>query len=113
MIYKELTIPQKRKARKLIEKALVRDYTESLRCVKSVADTFVDNKGETKNICSKLFSTITNKEEIPAGRYNYLTGSKYLLSLINLLREGVLTSDDMLVLDDELQKFIALFIQNG
>jgi hypothetical protein len=113
MLFRELTKSQKKKVRELIEKALIKDYTDGIKRIKSICDTYVEGKGDPKEYYHKLFSAMANKDKQIARRYNDLTGSKYLLYLINLLREGILTNDDICELDEELKQIISLINKNA
>lgn len=100
----ELTKSQKKKVRELIEKGLARDYLAGVKSVKKVCDSFVEGKSNPKEYYHKLYSTITAKDKDIGRRYDYLTGSKYSTRLLMLLREGVLSEEDLQELDDELKE---------
>lgn len=100
----ELTKSQKKKVRELIDIGLKRDYTDAIKRVKRLCDSFVEGKSDPREYYMKLYSTVKNKDKDIARRYNDLTGSKYLLRLSMLLIDNVLTHDDIRGLDDELKE---------
>ena len=102
----ELTKSQKKKVRQLIEKALMHDYSDAIRSIRNVCDSYVDGKSDPKEYYHKLYSTLSSKDEDIARRYDNLTGSRYLPTLIMLLREGILSKSDLEELDDNLRKYL-------
>ena len=102
----ELTKSQKKKVRQLIEKALMHDYSDGIRTVRKVCDSYVDGESDPKQHYHKLYSALTSKDKDIARRYDNLTGSRYLPTLIMLLREGVLSKDDVQELDDNLRQYL-------
>lgn len=100
----ELTKSQKRKVRELIQKALLQDYSDAIISIRKLSDSYIEGKSDPKDHYHKLYSTLTSKDEEIARRYDDLTGSRYLPTLIMLLREGVLSTEDLQELDDDLRK---------
>jgi hypothetical protein len=112
MLYRELTKSQKKKVKQLIDRALIRDYTDGVKRIKSICDSFVDGKSNPKEFYHKLYSTMASKDKEIGRRYDNLTGSKYFMVLIILVREGVLSNDDIHELDDGLKEIITIINKN-
>ena len=99
----ELTKSQKKKVRELIDIALKRDCVDVIRRAKEICDSFLEGKSDPKEFYMKLHSTVENKDKDIARRYDDLTGSQYFMRLSMLLKEGVLTEEDVQGLDAELK----------
>lgn len=108
----ELTKKQKKQVRELIEIGLTRDYLDGIQRVKRICDSFHERKTDPKEFYHKLYSAIGSKDRDIARRYNNLTDSKYFIRLSLLLREGVLSKDEIQALDDELREKL-LFSSNS
>ena len=102
----ELTKSQKKKVRQLIEKGLMRDYSDAIRTVRNVCHSYVDGESDPKQHYLKLYSALASKDKDIARRYDNLTGSRYLPTLIMLLREEVLSKGDLQKLDDDLRQYL-------
>jgi hypothetical protein len=100
----ELTKSQKKKVRQLIEKGLMRDYLDGITNVRKMIDSYIAGKSDPKEYYHKLYSTMASKDKDIARRYDNLTGSRYLPTLIMLLREGVLSKEDIQDLDVRLKE---------
>lgn len=100
----DLTKSQKKKARELIDIALRRDYVEAVRRVKTICDSFVEGESDPREFYMELYSTIKNKDKDIGRRYDDLTGSQYFMRLSMLLKEGVLTEEDLQGLNPELKE---------
>ena len=104
--FMELTKSQKKKVRALIELGLKRDYIDGIRRVKELVNSFTDYESNPREYYLKLYRTVAKKDMEIAGRYNDLRGSQYFSRLLILLREGVLTTEDIQDLDEALKQRI-------
>ena len=102
----ELTKSQKKKVRALIELGLKRDYIDGIKRVKDLVNSFKDYESNPKEYYHKLYRTVSEKDEDIARRYDDLRGSQYFVRLIILLREGVLSVEELQDLDVELRQKI-------
>jgi hypothetical protein len=108
----ELTKSQKKQVRALIEKGLLRDYTDGVKRVKAICDSFTEGASDPKEYYHKLYATLSAKDKDIARRYNDLRGSQYLLHVIMLLGDEVLTKDDLQSLDTELKTMLIQFMED-
>lgn len=109
----ELTKSQKKKVRELIEIGLKRDYLDGVKRVKEISDSFIEGKSDPKEYYHKLFSSLNDKDEVIAKRYNDLRGSNYFIRLVMLLEDGVVSREEIRDLDDELKAKLSFFSKNA
>ncbi|MGD0591634.1 MAG: hypothetical protein ABSA44_12695 [Bacteroidota bacterium] len=109
----ELTKSQKKKVRELIEKGITRDFLDGVKRIKSISDSFVEGSSDPKEYYHKLFSTMMNKNEVIAKRYDDLRGSNYFIRLVMLLEDGVISREEIQGLDDELKAKLSFLSKNA
>ncbi len=102
----KLTKSQKKKVRVLIDLGLKRDYIDGVKKVKELVNSFSDYETNARENYHKLYRMVREKDKEIASRYDPITGSHYYTILVVLLLDGVLTTEDIEDLDDELKQSI-------
>ncbi len=97
----ELTKPQKKIARKLINLGLQRECAKFMQSTKDFMDKNVPTE-DAHDAYIKLFNKVHDFDKHIVQRYDDLGGSYYYLTVYSLYFEGVLTDNDIREFDDEL-----------
>lgn len=106
MIYVELPKGQKKIARMLIDKALLRECESFLQKVENFMQSVpVNGKNPHENYL-ELFQEVDKFDYHVARRYDNLGGSKYFYTVIGLYCDGVLSDEDISLFDEERQASI-------
>ena len=102
----ELSKNQKKIARQLIDLGLQRECKSFM---EKIATFTGDRNWETDNpheIYLKLYKKIVSFDKHISRRYDDLTGSNYLLAVLGLFNNDVLTTEDIALFDDELKNLL-------
>lgn len=97
----ELTKPQKKIARKLIDLGLQRECTKFLKSTKNFINKNTPAE-DAHDIYIKLFNKVHSFDRHVARRYDNLGGSRYYITVYCLYYDGVLTDEDIREFDDEI-----------
>jgi len=98
----ELTKPQKKKVRELIDRALEREFKEFLLSVRDlVAD--VETTNSLSDMYSKLYDSFKAFDKRLSMRYGDIRGSQYFNIILWLFIEKKLTLEDISEFDDEMR----------
>ncbi|MBP6979064.1 MAG: hypothetical protein PHD61_12640 [Bacteroidales bacterium] len=108
----DLSKAQKKKVRELIDIALYRDYTDGIIRVKKLVNNFEEGTSDPREFYFKLYENVKTKDKQIALRYNGLTGSRYLSTLISLLQDGVVYTEELEILDVELRSYILSWLES-
>lgn len=111
----QLTNAQKKAARQIINISLQRDYRKALAEVETIVGRWRNEELSDRDAYMKLYQTVKRSDKTIARRYNGISGSQYIIALVGLFMEGLITADDLDILGDELKKFIidkAEFLKN-
>ena len=94
-MYYELTKPEKKAARAIIEKGLRREMEANLSKLEAILADWRRSHKDVKETYYSIYKTLTGFDKHIARRYDGMTGSKYLLIIIGQLRDGVVTDEDL------------------
>ena len=75
----ELTKPQKKIARKVIEKGLDKEYQVGINKVDRVIDRWKSGGAANRETYLKMYEVLTRYDKHIARRYNRMSGSNYLI----------------------------------
>ena len=104
---------QKKICRQLIDMALQRECTEFIdRLSRAVTNAKGNDKTPLENY-HQLFKLMHKFDKTIADTYDNLGGSRYFMTLVSLYMRGVLTDNDISVLDQELHDYINLIRNIG
>ena len=104
----EQTKGQKKVARMLINKALLRECEKFLFQTKRMLNHPEEGKNPHENYL-RLYDKVHKFDKHIARTYDGLTGSRYFITVYNLYFDGVLTDEDISLFDDEMKnRLVAL-----
>lgn len=98
----ELTKGQKKVARMLINKALLRECENFLLQTKRMLNNPKEGKNSHENYL-QLFDRVHKFDKHIARTYDGMTGSRYFITVYNLYWDDVLTDEDISLFDEELK----------
>lgn len=102
----ELTKSQKKIARQLINLALQRECTAFLNNVRRLLRD-VENRDEDAHAnYLSLFKKVDEFDKHIARQYDGMSGSRYLLTILNLYCTGILTDKDIALFDEDMQDYL-------
>ena len=97
----ELTKPQKKIARKLINLGLQRECTKFMQSTKDFMDKNAPAE-DAHDTYLKLYDKVYQFDKHIARRYDGMSGGRYYITVYCLYCDGVLTDEDIREFDDEL-----------
>lgn len=106
MIYVELPKGQKKIARMLIDKALLRECGSFLQKVSDFMQAVPTNGQDSHKNYLELFREVDEFDYHLARRYDNLSGGKYFFAVVTLYCDGVLSDEDINLFDEERQASI-------
>lgn len=105
-----LSKPQKKICRQLIDMALQRQcagFIDDLSGV--VAEVKSNDKTPLENY-HRLYKLMYSFDKLIAETYDDLRGSRYFITVVSIYMSGVLTDDDISVLDENLLNRVKMFL---
>jgi len=108
-MFHELSKREKKIARACIDKGLEAEFKEGLEKFQTImqdwrAGIFASNK----EAYHQLFKAVDEKDNAIARRYDGLSGSRWLITVVELFREGYISDDDIKDFSDETKAFIKM-----
>lgn len=102
----ELSKSDKKAARILIDKGLEREYANGLKKVSGILEDWLKDRIENREAYMKMYKQVTGYDRHIAKRYNGLTGSRYLITLIGLVYDKVVNEDELTDFTGEVREYI-------
>ena len=102
----ELSKQDKKAARELIEKGLQREIENELRKVNHILENWKCKEKNNKETYYQLYKHIANFDKHIAHRYDGITGSRYLLTIISQLHDNVIHVDDLVDFSEEVRLYL-------
>jgi len=99
----ELSKSQKKIARELIKLGLHRECKSFTNKIAEFTSGSGWNTGDPHELYLELYKKVTSFDKHIAKRYNDITGSRYLMTVFGLFQDGVLTMEDIVRFDIEVQ----------
>jgi hypothetical protein len=107
-MYYELPKRDKKIARSCIDKGLEAEFREGLEKCDAILRRWRDGTfASQKEVYHELFNAISTKDKAIARRYDQLSGSRWLITVIYLLYEGYISEDDIKDFSDETKVTVA------
>lgn len=97
-----LTKPQKKICRQLIETALNRECAGFIDELSDIVAKVKKNDKTPLENYHRVYKAMDSFDRIIAKTYDNLGGSRYFITVVSLYKRGVLTDDDIEVLDEDL-----------
>ena len=90
-----LTKPQKRIARRIIETGLQREYEAGIIKLDKIISRWKNKKIDNRDTYMNLYSSLTRYDKHIGRRYNKMTGSWYLYIIAAQLADEVITIEEL------------------
>ena len=100
-MFHELTKAEKKIARQIIEKGLMKAYRAGLEKSEAVIQTWRQGKLSDRDAYMKFYQTVVSHDKRIARRFDHISGSTYLLVIVGLLADGEITVKDLEGLREE------------
>lgn len=109
-MYHELSKKEKKIARICIDKGIDTAFKEGLENCAAVINDWQKGKfNSNKEAYHKLYKAISDKDYSIGGRYDGLTGSRYLITVAQLFSEKIITEEDIQEFSEQSQAAIRAF----
>ena len=102
----ELSKSQKKIARILIDRALQRECAEFLDSVETFMQHRERNEEDSHEFYLALYEKVYKFDKNLCWRYDRLGGSRYLMAVIGLYRDEILTDEDISLFNEDIQVYI-------
>lgn len=100
----QLSKTQKKIARGIIEKGLQREYVAGIEHLEKIIGKWRRNRANDRDTWFELYNEVTSHDKNIARRYDDISGSKYLLVIMNQLINEVIREEDLADLDEDLRE---------
>ena len=97
----ELSKPQKKIARTLIESGLMKEYYKGIMMIDEIIREWKNNKLDNREAYLKIYEKLDKFDDHISNRYDNLSSSKYMFVLAHQLSEGLISVDDLDKLDEK------------
>jgi len=97
----ELSKPQKKIARTIVGKGLMKDYEKALKEVEATLISWMQDKLDNREAYIKVYEQITSSDHFIARRYDNMKGSTYLRIIAQQLADGLISEEDLEGLEEE------------
>jgi hypothetical protein len=95
-MYYELSKREKKIAKACIDKGLEAEFKEGLENFHAIMQDWRAGKfASHKEAYHELFKAVDKKDNTISRRYDGLTGSRWLITVVELFREGYISEDDI------------------
>jgi hypothetical protein len=91
----ELSKKDKKVARAIIEAGLQREFANGLNSFLTMLQEWKKSKSGNREAYYKLYGEVEDFDKHIARRYDRAAGSKYLLIILQQLRDGIITESDL------------------
>jgi hypothetical protein len=97
----ELSKKDKKAARLIIEKGLHREFENGIIELEKIIGQWRDQKISGQETWGKLYVSLNSHKRHIARRYDGLRGSRYQVTIVSQLTDGVINADDLESLNEE------------
>ncbi len=95
-MFHELSKREKKIARACIDKGMEAEFKEGLENFQAIMQDWQAGKfASNKEAYHQLFKAVDEKDDAIARRYDGLSGSRWLITVVELFREGYISDDDI------------------
>jgi hypothetical protein len=91
----DLSKREKKIARDAIEKGVLAEFEVALKESETIINQWRSGKLDNKQAYHKLFKAMAERNKHIARRYDNMRGSRYLLTVANILHDGHITQEDI------------------
>ncbi len=112
MFNHNLTKREKKIARELIEKGLIAEFESGLSGFDKVLNKWKTKQLGTKNAYYELYDSVKNFDKHIGRRYDGMSGSNYLITVINLVSDGIIDVNDTNQFESKTREIISRFLKD-
>ena len=110
-MYYELSKREKKIAKACIDKGLDAEFKEGLENFHAIIQDWRSGKfASNKEAYHELFKAVDKKDHAISRRYDGLSGSRWLITVVELFREGYISEDDIKDFSDQTKAVIQMVI---
>lgn len=110
-MYYELSKRDKKVARRCIDKGIEAEFKEGLEQFEEIIAQWREGKFATnKDAYHELFKAVDKKDYAIGRRYDRLSGSRWLMTVTQLLHEGYISEDDIKDFSEETKVAVSRYI---
>ena len=110
-MYYELSKRDKKVAKRCIDKGVDAEFKEGLENFQAILQPWREGKfASNKEAYHQLFKAVDKKDNAIGRRYDGLTGSRWLITVIQILQDGFISEEDIKDFSDETKAVIDSFI---
>lgn len=91
----ELSKPEKKIARQLIDKGLQAEYKNGISKLSNIISKWDSEAEDHRDTYMKLYKTLTRHDKHIGHRYDDITGSRYLITIAGQLADKTISVDDL------------------
>ena len=107
----ELSKREKKIAREAIEKGVLAEFEVGLKKAEAIIKQWRNGSLDNRQAYHKLYKEIANHDKHIARRYDGMSGSRYLLTVAAILRDGYITEEDIKDFSDQTKQVLQLWIE--
>jgi hypothetical protein len=104
----ELSKKDKKTAREIIEKGLQKEYAKGLFQFDSILNKWKDESLNNREAYLLLCKKLISYDKHIAGRYDRMTGSRYIFIIAAQLQDGIISENDLKDFSEEIIQAIKL-----
>jgi hypothetical protein len=108
----EISKKDKKAAREVIDKALQRDFEEGLSKTETILQNWRQGKQNARETYLAVYKHVKSLDKYIARRYDGMTGSMYLTTVIGLHMDKVIHDEDLVDFSEEVQVYIKAVAKN-
>jgi len=108
-MYYQLSKSQKKIARKVMDKGILKDYRDSLEAAEKIICDWNLGNYTDKEAYMELYKQVLTHDKIIARRYNDKGGSRWVEIMADQLANGVVDLDDLAEFEDEVKHVIVSY----
>jgi uncharacterized FlaG/YvyC family protein len=102
----QLSKKEKKIAREIIEKGLQTEYKKGIMQLQEIIDQWNPVLPDHRETYRKLYKTLTDFDKHISFRYDYMSGSKYLVTIAGQLADKVISINDLKEFSDETRDLV-------
>jgi hypothetical protein len=92
--------------RHLIEKGVQAEYTKALEETAAIMQQWKQDTSSSRKAYHALYTSIQQHNDFISRRFDGITGSRYIPTVLAIYRDKQLTEEDLMTLSQELREYI-------
>jgi len=113
MLNHQLTKREKKIAREIIDKGLIAEFEKGLSTFDMTLNDWKSNKKGTKEAYYELFEKLKRFDKLIEQRYDNMSGSRYLITVIEIVRDGFVKIQETEKFESKTKEIIKSFIDSN